>query len=246
MPESIRQTAAPIRKSTVWVEGLILSLSIPAAIVLLQLGARQWEILWPGGAIQRYCLAVAAICGGEWLVMAGFLWWWKPNHERMAKIGFRGTGTVSAWIVALGITLLSVLNGIGLMRRFGLPIADLWMLRGYHIYAALLMGGTAAFCEETIFRGFLMTEFAEAGYGKAFQVLIPGVFFGLAHLALLEQGIAIGLGTMIPTALMGMIWGIAFLLGRRSIAPTMVSHFINDATVLPWILFFSVTHARPH
>ena len=45
---------------------------------------------------------------------------------------------------------------------------------------------------------------------------------------------------------MGMIWGIAFLLGRRSVVPTVVSHFLNDASALPWILFFSVTHARPH
>ena len=78
------------------------------------------------------------------------------------------------------------------------------------------------------------------------QVVIPGVIFGLAHLAVLEHGIAVGLGTIIPTTMMGMIWGIAFLLGRRSVVPTVVSHFLNDATVLPWILFFSVTHARPH
>jgi len=246
MPEPTLRPAIEVRKSTAWAEGLILALSIPAAIVLLQFALRQLEALWPAGAIQRFCLAVAAICGGEWLVMAGFFWWWKPNRERMAEIGFTGAGTVSAWIVALGITLLSVLNGVNLMRRFGIPVADLWMLRGYHVYAALLMGSTAAFCEETIFRGFLMTEFARSGYGKASQVIIPGMFFGLAHLAILEQGITVGLGTIIPTAVMGMIWGIAFLLGRRSVVPTVVSHFLNDASALPWILFFSVTHARPH
>jgi membrane protease YdiL (CAAX protease family) len=246
MPEPLRRTASLVRKSSAWVEGLILGLSIPIAIVLLQFTVQHLGALWSGDAIQRYCLAVTAICGGEWLVMAGFFWWWKPNRERMAEIGFKGAGTMSAWIVALGITLLSVLNGVSLMRRFGIPVADLWMLRGYHVYAALLMGGTAAFCEETIFRGFLMTEFAKAGYGKVSQVIIPGVFFGLAHLAVLERGIAIGLGTIIPTTMMGMIWGIAFLLGRRSVVPTVVSHFLNDATVLPWILFFSVTHARPH
>ena len=246
MPEPTHPTAPQVSRFSAWVEGLVLSLSIPIAIVLLQFTVRHLEALWPGDAIQHYCLSVTAICCGEWLVTAAFFWWWKPNRERMAEIGFRGAGTMSAWIVALGITLLSVLNGVSLMRRFGIPVADLWMLRSYHVYASLLMGGTAAFCEETLFRGFLMTEFAKAGYGKAFQVVIPGVFFGLAHLAVLEQGIAVGLGTIIPTAMMGMVWGIAFLLGRRSVVPTVVAHFLNDATVLPWIFFFSITHARPH
>ena len=48
------------------------------------------------------------------------------------------------------------------------------------------------------------------------------------------------LGIMLPTAFLGMMWGIAYLLGRRSLVPSMVAHFLNDATALPWILFFMV------
>jgi hypothetical protein len=221
----------------------ILSLSIPAAILLLQFAVHRIELLWNLTDIQRYCLSVTALCGGEWIVMIGFLFWWKPSHIRMAEIGFAGVGTLSAWIVALGITSLSIVNGLTLLRRFGIPAASLWSLSGYHVYAALLMGCTAAFCEETLFRGFLMTEYAKAGYGKAMQVAIPGLFFGMAHFAIFERGLAAGLGTIIPTTLMGMIWGVAFLLGRRSLVPTIVAHFLNDATVLPWILFFFNTHA---
>ena len=39
---------------------------------------------------------------------------------------------------------------------------------GFHLVAALLLGITAGFCEEVLFRAFLMTEFAnqlqKAGY----------------------------------------------------------------------------------
>jgi membrane protease YdiL (CAAX protease family) len=42
-------------------------------------------------------------------------------------------------------------------------------------------------------------------------------------------------------ACIGMIWGAAYLLGRRSLVPTIVAHFLNDATALPWVLFFVIT-----
>jgi hypothetical protein len=38
-----------------------------------------------------------------------------------------------------------------------------------------------------------------------------------------------------------MMWGVAYLLGRRGLVPAMVAHFLNDATALPWITFFMIT-----
>ena len=103
------------------------------------------------------------------------------------------------------------------------------------------MGTTAGFCEEVLFRGFLMTEFAKAGYGKGIQVLIPGLAFGLSHAGYLSQGFLPWLGIAGPVACIGMIWGTAYLLGRRSLVPAIVGHFLNDATALPWIMFFLIT-----
>jgi len=69
-------------------------------------------------------------------------------------------------------------------------------------------------------------------------VLMPGAAFGLAHSGYLRLGVVAWLGIMIPTAMIGMIWGIAYLLGKRGLVPTVVAHFLNDATALPWISFF--------
>lgn len=124
----------------------------------------------------------------------------------------------------------------------GIPISSAFLPHGFHLFAALVLGTTAGFCEEVLFRAFLMTEFAEAGYGKAVQVLVPGVAFGLAHAGYLNQGFLVWLGIAVPTAFLGMMWGIAYLLGRRSLVPTIVAHFLNDATALPWITFFMMTY----
>jgi membrane protease YdiL (CAAX protease family) len=122
-----------------------------------------------------------------------------------------------------------------------IPISYAFFPPGIHLFAALLMGTTAGFCEEVLFRAFLMTEFAKAGYGKSMQALAPGLVFGLAHAGYLNQGFLPWLGIMLPTAFIGMMWGVAYLLGGRSLIPAMVAHFLNDSTALPWVTFFTVT-----
>jgi membrane protease YdiL (CAAX protease family) len=140
--------------------------------------------------------------------------------------------------MALLFAALSIGSNLRFLPRMHIPISYAFMPPGFHLVAALLMGITAGFCEEVLFRAFLMTEFANAGYGNVMQVLMPGVAFGLAHAGYLNQGLLTWLGIMLPTAFLGMMWGVAYLLGRRGLLPVMVAHFLNDATALPWIAFF--------
>ncbi len=120
----------------------------------------------------------------------------------------------------------------------GIPISYAFAPRGFHLIAALATGITAGFCEEVLFRGLLMTDFARAGYGKTAQIVLPGVAFGFSHLGYSVHGLLPAIGIMAPTAILGMGWGLAYLLGRRSLTPCIVAHFLNDATALPWIGFF--------
>ena len=43
-----------------------------------------------------------------------------------------------------------------------------------------------------------MTEFANAGYGKVMQVLMPGIAFGLAHAGYLNQVCSLGSASCFP------------------------------------------------
>lgn len=90
-------------------------------------------------------------------------------------------------------------------------------------------------------RALLMTEFAWAEYSKAMQVLVPSLGFGLAQAGYLNRGFFVGLGIMLPTAVLGMMWVQAYVFGRRSLVPTTVAHFLNDATAPSWFIFFMMS-----
>jgi len=105
------------------------------------------------------------------------------------------------------------------------PVSAAFLPYGFHLFAALTLGITKGFCEEVLFRGFLMTQFSSAGYGKTVQLLVPGAAFELSHAGYLNQGFLVWLGIMVPTGCLGMMWGIAYLLGRRSLFPTVIAHF---------------------
>ena len=238
----------PITTSTVrltcWVESLILGLGIPAAIwVLSRLISSYVPAATSGSPAQRFLLWILGGVLVEWVFVAAVWSVLRKRGSSFKDIGVWRPGTWSGWVLALLFAVLSIASNLRFLPRMHIPMSYAFMPTGFHLVAALLLGITAGFCEEVLFRAFLMTEFATAGYGKVIQVLMPGIAFGLAHAGYLNQGLLPWLGIMLPTAFLGMVWGIAYLLGRRSLLPVMVAHFLNDATALPWITFFMVTGA---
>jgi len=225
-----------------WVESLILGLGVPAAIwAVSRVISLSFPVAAHGSPEQHFLVWISGGVVVEWLFVLG-LWFTLRSRGRSFKdLGVWRFGTWPAWIVALLFAALSIGSNLRLFPRMHIPISYAFLAHGFHLFAALVMGITAGFCEEVLFRAFLMTEFAMAGYGKVMQVLIPGAAFGLSHAGYLNQGFLVWLGIMLPTAFLGMMWGIAYLLGRRSAVPVIVAHFLNDATALPWIIFFMVT-----
>jgi len=224
-----------------WVECLVLGLGMPAVIWMCsKIISRLLPATQNGSAGQRFLLWILAGLIAEWLFLAAVWLTLRCRNSSLAGLGVWRWGTLSAWIVALTFAALSICSNLRFFPRMHIPISSAFLPTGFHLVAALLMGITAGFCEEVLFRAFLMSEFANAGYGKAMQVVIPGLAFGLSHAGFLSQGFVVWLGIMLPTAFLGMIWGISYLMGRRSLTPCIVAHFLNDATALPWVIFFMV------
>src|SRR5215831_9687905 len=236
-------TQPPSARRQCWVDSLALALGIPAGIwVVSKFITASFAAAVHGSPEQRFFFWFSAGVIVEWLFVLGLWFVLRRRRTFFKTLGVRRFGTWPAWVLALSLAALSIASNLRLFPRMGIPISAAFFPHGFHLFAALVLGITAGFCEEVLFRGFLMTQFAEAGYGKAMQVLMPGVAFGLAHAGYLNQGILVWLGIAVPTAFLGMMWGIAYLLGRRGLVPTMVAHFLNDATALPWITFFMMTH----
>jgi membrane protease YdiL (CAAX protease family) len=213
--------------SAIWAVSRLISVSIPGAV--------------HGSPEQRFFWWLSAGVIIEWLFVVGL--WFVLQHRGLSfkDLGVWSLGTWPAWVVALLLASLSIASNLRLLPRMHVPISYAFLPHGFHLFAALTLGVTAGFCEEVLFRAFLMTQFGKAGYGKAMQVLVPGFAFGLAHAGYLTQGFLVWLGIMLPTMFLGMMWGVAYLLGRHSLVPTIVAHFLNDATALPWIAFFMIT-----
>ncbi len=108
---------------------------------------------------------------------------------------------------------------------------------GAAIMLALIMPLTASIPEEIIYRGFLVGRLTEvlgdSARGSAISVLIAAGFFSSVHFAW-------GLGGIIMTFIMGLIWGTAYLLCNRNLWVVIIAH--SGAHVLFAIqLYYGVT-----
>jgi membrane protease YdiL (CAAX protease family) len=232
---------SPVR---LWTEFVILGLGLPAAIwVASKLIKLSVPSATQGSPEERFLWWIIGPAVAEWLFVLGVVSVLRHRQLSLKDIGVWGVGSWSAWAFALVFAALSIGGNLRFLPRMNVLISSAFFPQGFHLLAALIMGTTAGFCEEVLFRAFLMTEFANAGYKKVAQVLIPGVAFGLSHAGYLNQGFLPWLGIAVPTAFLGMMWGVSYLLGRRSLIPAIVAHFLNDATALPWISFFMMTGA---
>jgi membrane protease YdiL (CAAX protease family) len=222
-----------------WLEWTVLGFGLLALIAgISRLVAYSVPAARHGSVEQRYVWSLLGGVLAEWLLVIAA---WVLLNSRGLSFKDFGTwrlGNWKAWTFALVFAELSIASNLRFFRMMGVPISNAFAPRGLHLVAALLTGITAGFCEEFLFRGFLMTEFAGAGYGRSAQVILPGISFGFSHLGYSVHGFLPAVGIMVPTAILGMMWGVAYLLGRRSLVPCTVAHFLNDYPALPWIGFF--------
>jgi CAAX prenyl protease-like protein len=81
----------------------------------------------------------------------------------------------------------------------------------------------------------VMQEVAGVGYTRWVQVVASAFLFGTDHIRLLRDGIMAGLLAILPTAILGALYAVIYSFGRRSLMAMILSHFLNDAAVIPWI-----------
>ena len=86
---------------------------------------------------------------------------------------------------------------------------------------------SSAFCEEFIYRGFLLRQFQRYTGSLAAGLVLQAVVFGAAHAALPWE-------VVVSVTCLGLVFGVTAVLSR-SLAPGMLFHGVFD--VLPGLLF---------
>jgi hypothetical protein len=205
-------------------------------LVLVALNRVSHLLPVPGGvsvtwwAVDRI-LTIGAIADviGVFLPLWVYLHW---RGKRIRDLGFVGRGTVVSWsLVIIGQMLISAWD---VTRGGASTISHVFSF--YWLYAGAVIGVAAGISEEVFFRGFIMSELKAGGNGPVVQVLISAILFGLLHIA---YG---GWDIPVLTGLLGAFWSVIYLIGRRSLWPSMVAHAVNDALLIPAVYYVILTH----
>ena len=160
----------------------------------------------------------------------------RLSGRRLADLGFNRAGTTRAWIlvlVAQGALIYFDTHGGAVGRAPG-------ALGPYALLASVMVGPCAAFAEETFFRGFVMDTLERGGFGVVAQIAISALLFGAAHFGYVAHFSLTELSIPVFTGLLGAFWSFIYVLGKRSLWPTIVAHIINDAVLIPSVFYLLV------
>jgi hypothetical protein len=141
--------------------------------------------------------------------------------ERWAIVPFQVAGILVAFIAVQTLAPLLVSSFISMpepdLSRYDSISGNL----GAAIAMALVLPLTASIPEEVIYRGFLIGRLSDIfgrNTGGAFMtVLVQALVFGAIHFQW-------GIGGMIVTVMMGIVWGAAYLLCGRNLWIVILAH----------------------
>jgi membrane protease YdiL (CAAX protease family) len=175
--------------------------------------------------ISDWALAIAAFCLFDTQGLPGqFLgFWWV------------GLGPFFAWTLAvLAGCFLVLWVALWLINRGWLPPereSDRLVpeTRTERIVCVFLLAPTIGFCEEVLYRGYLLLELPQwlGRYGTTWALGLSAVAFGFLHASR-------GRSIVLTTALMGVLLSCP-LIYSGSLYPSIVAHAVYDAVVLVWL-----------
>ena len=213
--------------------GLVVIIATFAIVGRHFVGNQSAEALERFGRIRIYLIALSS----EWLL---FLYLWiglrRGTTTALALID-RASWTLGRWCLyaAIAVGMALVWMGCGIVLGKLLPISPdaarhLLVLMPRTplertVWVALSV--RAGFCEEFIYRGYLLQQFRAVSGHRVGGIVAPAVVYGIAHAALPRQ---VG----VSVAFLGLLFGIVAARGR-SLVPGMLMHAGID--ILPGVLF---------
>lgn len=179
---------------------------------------------------------VWALFGAAWLLL-------RLRGQTLQSIGWNVSSSIWGWLLGFVFGVLYAGFVVLGMIHAGAPVLTDWSL--FRILVALGIGISAGICEETVFRGFVMTQARDGGAHWIIQLLLSAILFGLAHVGWggLSGHVQIPqlVGALSATAILGLMLGITYLASGRSLIPPILAHATIDFVIEPWLLLYAVT-----
>jgi membrane protease YdiL (CAAX protease family) len=181
----------------------------------------------------------------------GVLFVTKRRSFSYADLGFKRPErlwTVPIWVIGIFVVYAfaqAVVPGV-LSLVVDLPAPDFSRYDAVYqnlplaLLLLVLLPLTASIPEEMIYRGFLMDRlsriFGKGTSGTVLTVAVQALIFGSVHFQW-------GVGGILITAIMGLIWGTAFILSGRNLWIVILAHSFGH-TVWIILLYLSPPGAR--
>jgi membrane protease YdiL (CAAX protease family) len=184
--------------------------------------AREWISVGPEAR------GVSAVIGGA-LAAVGIVWY---RGGTLAGLGFRRPerwAIVPLQVLGILVAFVAVQTLAPLLVSIFISMPEPDLSRydsiagnvGAAIAMALILPLTASIPEEIIYRGFLIGRlsdiFGRNTSGAAMTILIQALIFGSVHFQW-------GIGGMVVTLIMGIVWGTAYLWCGRNLWVVILAH----------------------
>lgn len=206
---SRRPGARPTPGTSLLVFAVVLVLAFYGSLSLMQYGLPVMLVVLQYGFFLLPCLAFVWMKGYD-----------LRDTLALRPISMKGAAAsvligISAWTVAGGLlvrllpppeSLQKAMEKLLMLDDKPAPMWEAW----------LLVALTPALCEETLFRGLIMSGFRRLGKWPA--IVATGLLFGLAHASIYR---------LLPTMALGILFGYA-VWRTRSIAAGIICHGLNN------------------
>jgi hypothetical protein len=167
----------------------------------------------------------------------------RLRGQTLQSIGWKVSSSIWGWLLGFMFGVLYAGFVVMSMIHAGAPVLTDWSL--FRIMVALGIGISAGICEETVFRGFVMTQARDGGAHWTLQILLSALLFGLAHMGWGGMSghieMAQLIGAVAATAILGLMLAIVYLASGRSLTPPIIAHATIDFMIEPWLLLYAVT-----
>lgn len=178
-----------------------------------------------------------------WLLFGATYILLRLRGQTLHSIGWKMSSSIWGWL--LGFVFAVIYAGFTLMWMIhaGAPVLTDWSL--FRILVALGIGISAGICEETVLRGFVMSQARDGGAHWILQILISAILFGLAHMGWGGLSGQVDMkqlvGAVAATTFLGLLMAITYLASGRSLTPPIIAHATIDFVLEPWLLLYAVT-----